>query len=94
LHETTRAHGRPDSADRREAHDVVLDDHVGPNLVEDLAEPVVDVARAVAERAPGRLDELRELVDRGFAEHGRGLADESFQNWPGSPRPRAPGRAA
>ena len=62
--------------DRREADDVVLDDHVRPNLVEDLAQPVVDVARAVAERAPGRLDELRELLDRGFAEDGRGLADE------------------
>jgi hypothetical protein len=44
--------------DRREADDVVLDDRVRLDLVEDLAEPVVDVARSVAKRAPGRLDEL------------------------------------
>jgi ribosomal 50S subunit-associated protein YjgA (DUF615 family) len=76
LHETIRAHGRPECVDRREADDVVLDDHVRLDLVEDLAEPVVDVARAVAERAPGRLDELRELLDRRLAKTGRRLADE------------------
>ncbi len=62
--------------DRREADDVVLDDHVGPHLVEDLAQTVVDVARAVAERPPRRLDELAELLDRRLPEDGRGIADE------------------
>ena len=62
--------------DRREADDVVLHDHVGLDLVEDLAEPIVDVARAVAQRSPGRLDELRELLDRRLAEDRRGVADE------------------
>ena len=66
----------PGVVDRREADDVVLDDHVGLDLVEDLAQPIVDVARAVAERAPGRLDELRELLDRRLAEDRRGVADE------------------
>ena len=66
----------PGVVDRREAHDVVLDDHVGLDLVEDLAQSIVDVARAVAQRPPGRLDELRELLDRRLAEDGRGLADE------------------
>ncbi len=68
--------GPPGVVDRREAHDVVLHDHVGLDLVEDLAQPIVDVARAVAQRPPGRLDELRELLDRRLAEDRRGVADE------------------
>ena len=62
--------------DRRERDHVVLDDHVRLELVEDLAQPVVDVARAVAERAECRLDELAELLDGRLAEDRRGLADE------------------
>ncbi len=62
--------------DRGEAHDVVLDDRVRLDLVEDLAQPVVDVARPVAERTPRGLDELRELLDRRLAEDGSGFADE------------------
>ena len=76
LQETIRTHGRPECVDRREADDVVLDDHVGLDLVEDLAEAVVDVTRPVAQRPPGRLDELRELLDRRLPEDGRGVADE------------------
>jgi transcriptional regulator with XRE-family HTH domain len=62
--------------DRREAEDVVLDDDVRLDLVEDLAEAVVDVPRAVTERTPGRLDELRELLDGGHPEDGGGVSDE------------------
>ena len=62
--------------DRGEADDVVLHDDVGLDLVEDLAQPVVHVARAIAERTPGRLDELGELLDGGLAEDRRRLADE------------------
>ena len=62
--------------DRGEADDVVLHDHVGLDLVEDLAQPVVHVSRAIAERTPGRLDELGELLDGGLAEDRRRLADE------------------
>ena len=83
LHETIRAHGRPECVDRGKADDVVLDDHVGLDLVEDLAQPVVDVARAVAERTPGRLDELGELLDGGLAEDRRRLADEVLPELPG-----------
>ena len=82
MHETIRAHGRPDALDRGKADDVVLDDHVGLDLVEDLAQPVVDVARAVAERTPGRLDELGELLDGGLAEDRRRLADEVLPELP------------
>ena len=66
----------PGVVDRREADDVVLHDHVRLHVVEDLAQPLVHVARAVAEGTPGRLDELRELLDRGLAEDGRRIADE------------------
>ena len=62
--------------DRRKADDVVLHDHVRVELVEDLTQAVVDVTCAVAERAPGRLDELRELLDSRLAEYGGGVADE------------------
>ena len=60
----------------READDVVLDDHVGTQLVEDLAEAVVDVLRPAHERLPGRADEALELLDRGLAEHRARVADE------------------
>ena len=60
----------------REGHDVVLDDDVGPELVEDLEEPRVDVLRAVDERAPGRLDEPAQLLDRGGPEDRSGVPDE------------------
>src|SRR6185295_12376684 len=57
----------------READDVVLDDDLGPELVDDLAQPAVDVLRAVDERLPGRLDELAELLDGRLAKDGRGV---------------------
>ena len=76
MHETIRAHGRPDAWIAGKQTTLSSHDHVGLDLVEDLAQPVVDVARAVAERAPGRLDELRELLDGGLAEDRRRLADE------------------
>jgi hypothetical protein len=69
--------------DRREADDVVLHDHVGLNLVEDLPQPVVDVPRAVAEGAERRLDELGQLVERRLPEHGGRLADEVLPELPG-----------
>ena len=52
---------RPGPAAReqgREADDVVLDDEVGLQLVDDLAQSLVDVAGAVEERLEGRSDEL------------------------------------
>ena len=61
---------------RREGDHVVLDDHVGPELVDDLDQALVDVAGAVAERLEGRPDEALELLDRRLAEDGRGVADE------------------
>ena len=36
----------------------------------------MDELRAVDERLPGRRDELAQLLDRGLAEDGRGVADE------------------
>ena len=45
-------------------------------LDEALAQAVVDVACAVAERPPGRLDELCELLDRRLSKDGCGVADE------------------
>ena len=72
------------SGGSRGSDDVVLDDHVGLELVEDLAQAVVDVARAVDQRLPGRLDEPRELLDRRLAEDGAVSRMKSFQNWPGS----------
>ena len=60
----------------READDVVLDDRVGPHLVEDLDQALVDVAGAVAERLERRRDEALELLDRRLAKDGRGVADE------------------
>jgi hypothetical protein len=68
--------------DRREAEDVVLHDRVRLDLVEDLAEPLVDVAGAVAECPPGRLDELGELLDRRLTEDRRRLSDGSRSTWP------------
>ena len=55
---------------------------VGLDFFEDLAQPVVDVARAVAERTPGRFDELGELLDGGLAEDRRRLADEVLPELP------------
>ena len=80
---------------RREGADVVLDDHVGLELVEDLDEPLVDVARAVEQRLPGRGDELPELLEGRLAEDGRRLADEVLPELARAPpRPRAAARAA
>ncbi len=61
---------------RREGHDVVLDDDVGLELVEDLEQPRVDVLRAVDQRLEGRRDERLELLDGRLAEDRRGVADE------------------
>src|SRR2546425_3481058 len=70
------AHPRPARRmQRRKGDHVVLDDHVGPQLVDDLAEPRLDVLRAVAERLPRRLDKTLELLDRRPAEDGRRIAD-------------------
>src|SRR5207247_2903744 len=48
----------------------------GLELAEDLAEPVVHVARAVDQLLPDREDERVELPDRRFAELGRRVANE------------------
>ena len=66
----------PGREDRREADDVVLDHDVGLDLGHDLCQPLVDVARPVAERTERRLDELAQLVERRLAEDRCGLADE------------------
>ena len=71
-----RAHpARAAREDGGEGDDVVLDDHVGLDLGEDLAQARLDVDRAVAERLEGRHDEVLDRVDRGAAEDGRRLAD-------------------
>ena len=62
--------------DRGEADDVVLDHDVRRDLRQDLGQPVVDVARSVHERLPGRRDELAELLESALAEDGRRVADE------------------
>ena len=49
--------------DRREGDHVVLDDHVGLELFEDLAQPLIGVPRTVGECTEGRLDELSELFE-------------------------------
>ena len=69
--------------ERREGDDVVLDDHVGLELVDDLEQPVVHVARAVAERLERRRDELAELLDRRLAEDRRRVVDEVDPELPG-----------
>jgi len=79
LERVARHDARPRAArvpDGGERDHVVLHDRVRAELGEDLAQPVVGVAGAVAERAEGGLDELGELLDRRLAEDRRGLADE------------------
>src|SRR6185295_17429307 len=49
---------------------------LGPELVDDLAQPTVDVLRAVDQGLPRRLDELAQLLDRRLAEDRRGVPDE------------------
>jgi hypothetical protein len=66
----------PGGDDCGERDHVVLDDHVRLDLVEDLAQAVVDVFRAVDQRLPRRLDELPELLDRRLPEDRSRLADE------------------
>src|SRR5207237_2791581 len=71
------AHPRPPGGEHgREADDVVLDDHVRPELVQALGEPLLDVVRAVHELLPDREDQALELVDRRPAELRRGVMDE------------------
>ena len=69
--------------DRREAHDVVLDDHVRRELVDDVLEPRLDVLRAVDQRPEGGCDELAELLDGGLAEHRCRVPDEVDPELPG-----------
>src|SRR5207237_3194542 len=77
------AHPRPPGGEHgREADDVVLDDHVRPELVEDLGEPLVDVARAVDELLPDREDQALELVDRRPPELRCRVADEVLPELP------------
>src|SRR5207244_1003268 len=59
-----------------EALHVVLDDDVGPKVVQDLAQPGLDVPRAVADGPPRGREERRELLDGGFAELRRRVPDE------------------
>src|SRR4051812_7609217 len=61
---------------RREADDVVLHDHVGPELGENLAEALIGVTGAVDEFLPDRQDESFELLDRRLAKLRRRLTDE------------------
>ena len=68
--------GRSAGEQRGECDDVVLDDHVGLDARDDLAELRLAEHRTVDQGLPGRLHERRELLDRGLAEFGRGLADE------------------
>jgi hypothetical protein len=82
------ARGDPDPrpAARRQrgkADDVVLDDRVGLELVDDLAQSVVHIPGAVARRLERRRDERLELLDRRLPEHRRGVADEVLPELPG-----------
>src|SRR6185312_4383017 len=61
---------------RSEADDVVLDDRVRLQLVEDLAQAVVDVPGAADELLPDRQHEALELVDRRLPKDRRRLAHE------------------
>ena len=70
--------------DRREAYDVVLDDERRLQLVEDLAQALVGVDGAVAERAERWLDEGDELLDRRRPEERRRLTDEVLPELAGS----------
>ena len=71
-----RTHGRPAWCKAGKQTTLSSTTTSGLHLVEDLAQAVVDVPRAVAQRAPRRLDELRQLLDRRLAEDGRRVADE------------------
>ena len=76
-------HPRPAAGRQRgEAGHVVLADHVGPKLGDDLLEARVHVPGAVDQRLPRRLDEAGQLLDRGCAKHGRGIADEVLPELP------------
>ena len=68
---------------RREEHDVVLDDDVRPVLGDDLAQPRLAILGAVDEGLVGGLDERLELLDRRLAELGCGLGDEVRPELPG-----------
>ena len=61
---------------RREAVDVVLDDHVGLLTLDDLLQLRLAIHRPVDQRLPRRLHEPAELIERRCAEHGLGVADE------------------
>ena len=67
-----------------ERTDVVLDDKIGVQLFDNLAETIVDVHRALNQCAHGRLDKRRELLDRRLAELGRGSSDEVLPELAGS----------
>ena len=75
--------GRPQAGSAGKARHVVLADDVGLELADDLLEPRVHVARAVGQRAPGRLEELAQLLDRRLAERRRRVADEVLPELPG-----------
>jgi hypothetical protein len=66
----------------RKGTDVVLDDDVGLELVEDLDEPLVDVAGAVEQGLPGRRHELAELIEGRLPEDRRRLPDEVLPELP------------
>ena len=79
-----RTHGVPRVSDRREGDDVVLDDHVGLELAEDLAQPIVGVARAVAERRKVGSMNSASCSIVGLRKTGAVSRMKSFQNCPGA----------
>lgn len=60
----------------RERHYVVLGNDIRSELIEDLLEARVDVLRTLDQFFPNRLGKGFELLDRGPAELGRGVANE------------------
>ena len=68
-----------------ERDDVVLDDHVGPVLGDDLPQPRLGVPRSLDQRGVRRLDEARELVAGRLGELRCRLVDEVDPELTGRP---------
>jgi len=75
LQETIRTHGRQD---RRKSDDVVLHDHIGPDVFEDFLEARIHEPRAVDQLPPDRPRERLDLLDGRLAKLGSRLADKVF----------------
>ena len=84
LHETMRTQGRPESWIAGKADDVVLDDHVGRDLVDDLAQPRRrrTARRRISACQVGSMNSASCSIV-GLRKTGAVSRMKSFQNWPG-----------